>query len=271
MKKIFKFLLVILTSVLLVSCTKDDSKTIYVAASPKPHAEILEFAKPILKEKGYDLVIKRVSDYETPNQALVKKQVDANFFQHIPFLNQYNQENNTNIISLGEVHIEPIGIYSKRYKSINELKENDTIFISQSKSDHSRLLNLLNNAGLLNIPNDVDILSLNIEDLLENPSWNPNNYEINYKTLPESLTEVYKYDQAALVLINSNFVLEDDGIEISDALILEEAKNNPYANIIASLEEFKNLDKIKALVEVLTSKEVKDFIIENYNNDIIPS
>lgn len=268
MKKIY-ILLVVLLSVVLVSCDTGSENKIVVAASPKPHAEILEFAKPLLKEKGYELVIKKYNDYILPNEALTRKQVDANFFQHIPYLNSYNEEHGTNIISLTEIHIEPIGIYSKKYKSLDEINEGDTIFLSSSKTDHGRLITLLNNNGLLTIPNDINTYSLTIDDLNENnDKWNPNKFDIKATILPEGLVEAYKLDQADLILINSNFIL-DANLKISDALILEEAKDNPYANILATIEEYKDKEKIKVLVEVLNSEEVKNFIIENWNGDIV--
>jgi|SRR5690625_2806626 len=267
MKKVY-ILLLILLSVVLVSCNKNENE-IVVAASPKPHAEILEFAKPLLKEKGYNLVIKRYNDYILPNEALTRKQVDANFFQHVPYLNTYNKENNTNIINLLEVHIEPIGIYSKTYTKISDIKDESTIYMSSSKSDHGRLITLLNNNDLLSIPKEIDTLELTIDDLKENnKAWNPKNLKIDATILPEGLVEAYKHDQADLILINSNFIL-DANLKISEALILEEAKDNPYANIIATIPEYKDTDKIKALIEVLSSKEVKDFILENWNGDIV--
>lgn len=267
MKTVY-ILLLILLSVVLVSCNKNENE-IVVAASPKPHAEILEFAKPLLKEKGYNLVIKRYNDYILPNEALVLKQVDANFFQHVPYLNTYNKENNTNIINLLEVHIEPIGIYSKTYTKISDIKDESTIYMSSSKSDHGRLITLLNNNDLLSIPKEIDTLELTIDDLKENnKAWNPKNLKIDATILPEGLVEAYKHDQADLILINSNFIL-DANLKISEALILEEAKDNPYANIIATIPEYKDTDKIKALIEVLSSKEVKDFILENWNGDIV--
>lgn len=269
MKKLYIVLTLLLATVL-VSCGSSKN-TIVVAASPKPHAEILEFAKPLLKEKGYTLEIKKFSDYVLPNEALTKKQVDANFFQHTPYLDSYNKEYKTDIISLGEIHIEPIGIYSKKYTNIKDVEEKATVFMSNSKTDHGRLIALLKNNGLLEIPSELDVLTLTIDDLNNNPEWNIKNLDIKATIAPEMLVDAYKLEQADLVLINSNFILDAKLNPGKDSIVLEEASNNPYANVLATIPEYKDTDKIKALVEVLTSKEVREFILEKWDGDIVPA
>lgn len=269
MKKTTTILLISLT--LLSGCNNNQLKKIIVAASPKPHAEILEYAKPLLREVGYDLVIKKYSDYILPNEALTRRQVDANYFQHVPYLNSYNEEYGTNNINLLEIHIEPIGIYSKTYTNINEVEDGASVYISSSKTDHGRLITLLNNNNLLSVPSTIDTQTLTIDDLVaNNEAWNPKKLDIKATLLPEGLVEAYRLNQADLILINSNFIL-DAGLKISEALILEEAKNNPYANILATIEEYKETARIKALVSVLSSEKIKNFILETWHGDIIPA
>ncbi len=265
MKKLFYGIITLLLGLSLFSCKKDNSKVIVVAASPKPHADILEFVKPLLKEKGYTLKIKRYDDYITPNQALTLKQVDANYFQHVPYLDLYNAENETNIIGVAKIHIEPIGIYSKVYNSLSEVADGAKVLISNSKADHGRLLNLLALAELIVLSEDVDPFQAQISDIVENPK-NLKFEEVD----PTALTDAYEYNQGDLILINSNFALDAGLSPGEDAIALERPNDNPFANIIATLPEYADSDKIKALVEVLTSSEVAAWILENWGGDIVP-
>lgn len=269
MKKLLTLIIIILTSLTLASCTGNKDNLIVVGASPSPHAEILAYASTLLKEKGYDLEIKPFSDYITPNIALTKKQIDANFFQHEPYLDLYNKENGTDIISVAKIHIEPIGIYSKVYTSIDQVEDGATVVMSNSKADQGRLLSLLVAQGLITLKDGVDSQTAELDDIKDNPK----NLVIEAKTSPELLVEVYLKKQADLVLINSNFVLEYNKVKINpgkDALVLESANDNPFANIIATIPEYKDSPKIKALVEVLTSKEVSDWILKEWSGDIVP-
>ena len=270
MKKTLIVFILTLITLSVASCKVDSSKTIVVGASPNPHAVILEFAKKQLQEKGYTLEIKQFSDYITPNIALSKKQIDANFFQHQPYLDLYNKENNTDILSVAKIHIEPIGIYSKVYTKISEVKDNSLVVMSNSKADQGRLLTLLEQEGLIKLDPSVDKTSAEIKDITENPK----HLKIEAKTSPELLVEVYLKKQADLVLINSNYILDYKKESLNpgkDALVLEKATNNPFSNIVATIPEYESSDKIKALVEVLTSKEVSDFILKTWGGDIVPS
>lgn len=269
MKKIITLITILLLSITLTSCTSNNDNVIVVGASPSPHAEILEFAKPLLEDLGYELEIKPFSDYITPNIALSKKQIDANFFQHVPYLDLYNSENGTDIVSVAKIHIEPIGIYSKVYNSISEVEDGALVVMSDSKADHGRLLSLLVAEGLITLKDGVDPQTAQLEDIKDNPK----NLVIEATTSPELLVEVYLKKQADLVLINSNFVLEYSKEDINpgtDALVLESANDNPFANIIATIPEYEDSPKIEALVSVLTSKEVSDWILEEWNGDIVP-
>ncbi len=267
MKKILYSVLSLILVLSIISCKKDSSKEIVVAASRTPHSEILYFAKDILKEQGYDLKIKVYNDYIMPNQALTLNQVDANFFQHEPYLNTYNSENNTNITSVAKIHIEPIGIYSKVYTSLNDIQDGASIAISSSKSDHGRLLNLLVKSGLITLKDGVDPFQASLDDIKENPK----NLSFRDNIDPTSLVDAYKYNQADLILINSNFAL-DAGINPgTTAIALEGVEDNPFANIIATLPENADSDKITALVNVLLSDAVKEFILNKWKGDVVPN
>lgn len=266
MKKIITIITILFIGLTLVSCSSNKENTITVAASPKPHGDILRFAGSLLKEKGFTLKVKPYSDFITPNTALTMKQVDANFFQHEPYLNDYNIEYNTDIISLAKIHIEPIGIYSKKYKSLEEVKDGATVLLSESTPDHPRLLALLINANLITLKDGVDVKTATIGDIKDNYK----NLVIRADIAPATLPDVYKYDGGDLVLINSNYALAAGLNPGVDAIALEEANNNPFANIIATIPEYKDLPKIKALVDVLTSKEVAQWILDEWNNDIVP-
>lgn len=265
MKKLLTIITVLILGLILVGCNGNSENTIVVAASPKPHAEILEFAKSLLKEKGYVLKVKTYNDYIMPNQALTLRQVDANFFQHDPYLNQYNKDNGTNILSVAKIHIEPIGIYSKKYTSLSEVEDKATVFISSSKSDHGRLLSLLVSAKLITLKAGVNAQTASLSDIEKNPK----NLVIRADIDPTSLADAYKYNQADLILINSNFALDANLKPGTDAIALESVKDNPFANILAILPEYQDSPKIKALVEVLTSKEVSEWITNKWSGDIV--
>ena len=265
MKRIFTIITILVLGFILASCSDNSENTIVVAASPKPHGEILNFAKGLLKEKGYTLEVKPYNDYIMPNKALTLKQVDANFFQHEPYLDKHNIENETDILSIAKIHIEPIGIYSKKYSSLSEVEDEATVFISSSKSDHGRLLSLLVSAGLITLKDEVNPQTSSLEDIESNPK----NLKIRADIEPTSLADAYKYNQADLILINSNFALDANLNPGKDAIALESANDNPFANIIATLPEYKDSPKIQALVDVLTSKEVSEWISNKWSGDIV--
>lgn len=275
MKKITSRIITIVSilsiALTLVSCSGNSATKIVVAASPKPHGDILssKVVRDLLKEKGFTIQVKPYNDYIMPNQALSLKQVDANFFQHLPYLEQYNKENNTNIISLGEIHIEPIGIYShpdNGYQTLADVKEGASVFISSSKSDHGRLLMLLASENLITLTPGVNAETATLQDIATNPKGLVIRADID----PTSLALAYRENQADLILINSNYALDANLNPGTDALALESANDNPFANILATLPDYKDLPKIKALLEVLTSKEVSDYILTTWNGDIVP-
>lgn len=262
--KFKKLLTLALSSVILVSvvgCSKgtDDNK-IVVGASSSPHAEILEVIKPQLKEQGYELEIKVFDDYILPNTALDEGSLDANYFQHVPYLEETVKEKGYKITYTEKIHLEPIGLYSDKVKSIDEIKENSVIAIPNDPTNGARALKLLAENGLIKV-NDGELIG--IKDIIENPK-NIEIKEMNAEQLPTILKDV---DGA---VINTNYALSANLNPTKDAIVIE-SKDSPYANVLAVREENKESEKIKALSKALTSKEVKEFIEKEYKGSIIPS
>lgn len=272
MKKLVLVLTFVLGLVVLAGCNKKDENTIVVGSSYVPHADILEQAKPLLKEKGYTLKIVKFQDYILPNLNLTQGELDANYFQHIPYLNTYNEENNTNIVSVGGIHIEPIGIYSKTITRLEDVTSGTRVIMSNSISDKPRLLTLLINQGLINLSLDINLMDVNLSELQNNPSLNPKGLKFINNVDPGLLVTTYKNETNAIVLINTNYAL-DGGLKPSiDALALEEGTtDNPYVNIIAVNAGNENNEKVKALVEVMKSETIRNYILETYDGAIIPA
>jgi D-methionine transport system substrate-binding protein len=246
-----------------------DSKketTLVVGASPVPHAEILEQAKPILAKKGINLVIKTFNDYVLPNKALQSGELDANYFQHIPYLEEQIKENGYNFVNAGGVHIEPIGIYSKKYKHLKDLPNGAHIIMSNSVSDQGRLLSLLEANGLITLKSGIDKTKATLKDIVSNPKHL--NIDANYD--PSLLPQIYNNGEGDAVLINSNFALGAGLNPMKDAIALE-GKNSPYVNIVAVRKGDENKPAIKELVKVLQSKQIQDWIIKKYKGAIVPA
>ena len=239
----------------------DKSKTIIVGATPIPHAEILEVVKPILAKDGYTLEIKEFNDYTTPNLATEDGDLDANFFQHIPYLEEFNKNKGTHLVKTVGVHLEPMGVYSKKIKDIKELKDGAKVAIAYDPSNGNRALRILEKAGLIEIDKNVKVATLN--DITKNPK-NLQFVELEGAQIPRTLDDV---DIAA---ISTNFVL-DLGMSVAkDALLLEDA-NSPYANIIVTRAGNEESPKIKALVDAVLSPDTKNFIITRYKGEVIPA
>ena len=276
-KKLFGFGLVALLAVGLVACGgnkdkegtagsgKEENKTIVVGASPTPHAEILEEAKPLLKEKGYDLEVTVFQDYVLPNKALAEKELDANYFQHIPYLEKEIADKGYDFVNAGSIHLEKMAFYSKSLKDISELKDGDTVLVSNSQTDWGRVITMLQDADLVKVKDGVDLVNATFDDITENPK----NLKFKYDVDPAILTTAYQNDEAALIGINANFA-ENIGLNPEKDGLLVEKDNSPYANVIAVRSEDKDSEKTKALVEVLHSKEIQDFIKEKWNGTISP-
>lgn len=237
-------------------------QSLIVGATPVPHSEILDFVKPILKEKGIDLEIKIFNDYVMPNRAVDEGDLDANFFQHEPYLIEFNKNNGTDLVKTIQVHLEPMAIYSKKIKNLNELKNSDKVSLPNDPTNESRALELLEKQGIVKL--DKNVVLKTPLDIIENPK-NLDFIEIESASLPRTL------DDVAISVINSNFAFNADLNPLKDALAIEDGKDNPYSNIIVVKNGNENSEKIKLLNEALQSKKTKDFIIKKFNGAIIPA
>lgn len=236
------------------------SKTLKVGASPVPHGEILEVVKPELAKKGIDLEIIEFNEYVTPNLALADKSLDANFFQHIPYLEKFREERNLKISSVGDVIISPIAIYSNKYKSLEEIQKGDTIAIPSDPSNGGRALLLLHNSGVITLKDPTDLYVTEF-DIVKNPK------KLKFKSieapqLPRVLNDV------DVAVINGNYALQA-GISPTEDAIKIEGKDSPYVNVVVVRDENINDPDIKELVNELQSEKVKKFVDEKYQGSII--
>lgn len=250
------------------STTAPETTVLKVSATLDPHAKILEFIKPILLEKGIDLQITVLDDYYIFNKALNDGEVDANYFQHVPFFNSEVEANGYDLVNVAGIHIEPFGFYSKSVKSLDELKDGATVIISNSVADHGRILTILAKAGVIKLSDSADALNATIEDIVENPK-NLKFQEVK----PELLATVFEQGEGDLVAINGNYAIQAGLNPTTDAVLLEQADaTNPYVNIVAVKAGNENKAEIKTLVEVLKSEEVKQFILTTYSDgSVIPA
>lgn len=237
---------------------------VIVGASPAPHAEILEAASAALEEKGYKLVIKEYTDYVQPNLALDAGDLDANYFQHLPYLEQFNAENGTKLVSAAAIHYEPFGIYAGKTASLDELADGAKVAVPNDATNEARALLLLEAQGLIKLTDGVG-LNATKTDVVENPK-NLDILEVEAAQVPRSLQDV------DIAVINGNYAIEA-GLKVSDALAIEDAESiaaTTYGNVVAVQEGHENDPAIQALVEVLTSDEVKAFIDETYEGAVVP-
>jgi len=272
MKKFVSILLAIsLVAVMLAGCGSSsssssgstDDKTIVVGASPTPHAEILKACEDELKKEGYTLQIKEFTDYVQPNQALTNKEIDANYFQHEPYLKDYNEKNSTDLVSAGAIHYEPMGIFAGKTKSIADLADGATIAVPNDTTNEARALVLLENQGLIKLKSGVG-LAATTKDIEENKK-NLKIQELEAAQISRSLSDV------DLAVINGNYAL-DAGLKVSDALAKEEKNSDAaktYANIIAVRKGDENSAKTQALLKALKSDTVKKYIDEKYSGAVV--
>ena len=245
------------------SQTEDTSKiTIKVGATPVPHAQILNVVKPILAKEGINLEIVEFTDYVQPNLKLAEKELDANYFQHIPYLEDFSKEHNLNLTYIAKVHIEPMGIYSQKIKNLNELKEGATIAIPNDATNGGRALLLLQSAGVIKLKPDASIKAT-VSDIVENPKKIKIS-ELEAATLPRVLSDV---DAA---VINTNYALEAGLIPTKDALFIESA-DSPYVNVLVVRKGDESRPELMKLAEALNSPEVKKFIEEKYKGAVVPA
>ncbi len=245
------------------SSSDASSTVIRVGASPSPHAEILEFAKDQLAAKGYELEIVEFTDYVMPNVALYEGDLDANFFQHTPYLDNYNEQNGTDLISACKVHFEPMGLYSETLTSVSDVAEGSKVGVPNDPTNEARALNLLEAQGLIKLREGAGLNATPL-DIEENP-LNLEFVELEAAQLPRNLSEF------AIAAINGNYAIEAG---ILDKVIVNEAADSEsaqeYANILAVQSGELETDKTKALVEALTSDETREFINTQYEDQFIP-
>ncbi|WP_175652519.1 MetQ/NlpA family ABC transporter substrate-binding protein [Pseudomonas sp. Marseille-P9899] len=238
------------------------AETLSVAATAVPHAEILEFVKPTLAKEGVDLKVKVFTDYIQPNVQVAEKRLDANFFQHQPYLDEFNKGKGTNLVSVAGVHLEPLGAYSSKFKKLDEIPSGANVVIPNDATNGGRALLLLQKAGLIKLKDAANILSTP-KDIAENPK-DLKIRELEAATLPRVLTQV------DLALINTNYALEAKLNPEKDALIIE-GSDSPYVNILVARPDNKDSEALKKLVGALHSPEVKQFILEKYKGAVIPA
>ncbi|HWR31136.1 MAG TPA: MetQ/NlpA family ABC transporter substrate-binding protein [Negativicutes bacterium] len=274
MKKIIALILtVVALTVLLAGCgdkkpaaapaTPAPKKIVLkVGATPVPHAEILKIVQPILAKDGIDLQIVEFTDYVRPNVALAEKELDANFFQHIPYLQQFAADRKLELTHTVAVHIEPMGVYSKKIKNLNELPNGAQVAIPNDPTNGGRALLILAQAGVIKLKDGVGIKAT-VKDVTDNPKKIVIK-ELEAPLLPRAL------DDVSIAVINANYALEAKLVPTKDALFLEK-KESPYANILTVRKGDENRPEIVKLSQALTSPDVKKFIEEKYKGAVVPA
>ena len=257
-----KFAPVLALAVPLAFAVPAQAAKLSVAATPVPHAELLEFVKPDLAKEGVDLDIKVFTDYVQPNLQVSDKQIDANFFQHQPYLDSFNKEHDTKLVPVGLVHVEPFGAYSQKIKDIKDLKDGAQVAIPNDPSNGARALLLLQKQGLIKLKDPSNILAT-ARDVSENPR-HLKFRELEAATLPRVLPDV------DVALINTNYALEAGLNPVKDALFIED-KDSPYANIVVARADRKDDPAIRKLVDALHTPKVRDYILEHYKGAIVPA
>lgn len=243
----------------------DDLETITVAATAAPHAEILEKAKPLMEEKGYDLQVEVFADYVLPNDVVESGEMDANYFQHINYLNSFNDEQGTHLVDAGEIHYEPFGIYAGQKETLDDVSDGDTVGVPNDTTNEARALLLLEAQGWITLDPEAGITATP-EDITDNP--------YNLEIEPFEAAQVARHiDEVSYVVLNGNYALEAGLNAGTDALAVESADSDAiqqYVNVIAVKEGNEAEPKIQALVEVLKSDEIKEFIESEYQGAVVP-
>ncbi len=277
MKKLFAITLaLVLCLSLLAACSGNKDKTepdggaetvtLKVGASPAPHAEILEAAKPILAEKGITLEIVEFTDYVQPNTAAESGEIDANYFQHKPYLNDFNAENGTHLVSVGDIHYEPFGLYPGKTATIEDLADGAQIAVPNDATNEARALLLLEAQGLIKLTEGVGLTATKL-DIIENPK-NLDIVEMEAAQLPRTL------DSVDMAVINGNYAIEANLSVAKDAVAFEDPDSDAadtFANVICVKEGNENNDAIKTLVEVLKGAEIQKYINDTYDGAVVPA
>ncbi|TJZ74763.1 MetQ/NlpA family ABC transporter substrate-binding protein [Chitiniphilus eburneus] len=255
-----KKLLVLVAAFAAFSAHAADKLT--VAATAVPHAEILEFVKPQLAKQGVELDVKVFTDYVQPNVQVAEKRLDANFFQHKPYLDEFNKGKGTNLVVVTGVHVEPFGAYSTKIKKLADLPQGATVAIPNDPTNGGRALLLLDKAGVIKLKNNKNVLAT-VKDITGNPK-KLKIKELEAATLPRVLNQV------DLALINTNYALEAKLNPTKDALAIE-GKQSPYVNILVARPDNKNSPAMKKLAAALNSPEVKQFLEQKYQGAVVPA
>ncbi|NLM89018.1 MAG: MetQ/NlpA family ABC transporter substrate-binding protein [Syntrophomonadaceae bacterium] len=272
-----KFIVLVLSLVLmtgaLVGCSGDNeqgqtpgpadqTEKLVVGATAKPHAEILEVVKPVLEADGVELEIKEFTDYVLINPALAEGQIDANFFQHIPYLDDYNSQNQADLKWIAKIHNEPMGVYSNTLTDIDSVSDGATVGIPNDATNGGRALMVLESAGLIKLKEGVGVLATE-QDIIENPK-NIKITMMDAPMLPRALEDL------DLCVINSNYALEANLNPVEDSIFME-PKDSPFANVLVVRPEDENKESIQKLAKAMQSPEVKQFLEENYPGACVPS
>ena len=245
-----------------VAAFSAQAETLNVAATAVPHAELLEFVKPQLAEQGVTLNVKVFTDYVQPNIQVAEKRLDANFFQHQPYLDEFNKGKGTDLVSVAGVHIEPFGAYSSKHKSLDALPNGANVVIPNDATNGGRALLLLAKAGVISLKDGAGITATP-KDIADNPK-RIKVRELEAATLPRVLTQV------DLALINTNYALEAKLNPTQDALVIE-GSDSPYVNILVARPDNKDSDAMQKLAAALHSEQVRQFIEEKYKGAVVPA
>ena len=240
----------------------DGSAPLIVGATAVPHAEILEFIKPTMAAEGFPIEIKVFNDYVQPNTQLAERRIDANYFQTKPYLDEFNAARGADLITVAGVHVEPLGAYSRRFKTLAELPNGADVAVPNDASSIGRALILLQTAGLIRLKDPTNPLQ-SVRDIAENPG-NLRFRELESATLPRVL------DQVDLAVINTNYALDAGLKPKTDALALE-GGDSPYVNYLVARPDNQNDPRIQALARALRSQAVKDFIAQKYDGAVVPA
>lgn len=244
-----------------------DLETITVAASPTPHAEILAAAKPLLQEKGYDLEVTEFEDYVQPNLVVDQGELDANYFQHVPYLDSFNEEQGTDLVVAGKIHYEPFGIYPGTKSSLDDIADGDTIAVPNDTTNEARALLLLQDNGIIKMKDGAGLTST-VNDI----DWDNSKYQVKIQEL-EAAQVSHVISEVAYVVLNGNYAMEAGLSVEKDALTYEKSDSEAaktYVNVIAVKNGNENEDKIQALVEVLKSDDIKQYIEDTFQGAVIP-
>lgn len=247
------------------SSSEEKLEEVVIGASSTPHAEILEKAKPILKDKGIKLKIETYQEYILPNKDLASGAIDANYFQHTPYLKEQKEEFDYDFTSLGPVHNEPMGVYSKNITNVDEIPEGTEVIMRRSESEHGRILSLFEKQGLITLEEGIEKKSATIDDIAENPKNLKFSPDVDAGLLPQN----YEREEDALVAINTNYAIEAGLNPTEDSLFIE-GDDSPYANLLVTKTENKDSEALKTVLEVLQSEEIRSFIKEEYKGAIVP-